>query len=624
MIPGYAGKTLFVNLSSGESREELLDPAVTEKFLGGLGVNNWLAYRHIPPEVEPLSPENGIVIGTGPFSGTIVPGSAKLVITTKFPINGAFATASGGGAFPLRLKSCGYDHVVITGKAERPVYLLLTDAGPEIRDAAALWGMDNSETVDALHDIHQPCSVVPIGPAGENLVALSICVMDKLGTIGRGGLAAVMGSKNLKALVAVQGKFGVAVAHRRRFVKLANTLHERIMKWPGRSDLMQKGLIEAGYTAHSTYAPHTTTPPGMDEEFVSRRQRLSCPSCPQGEKSRICLTDGDYPGIEAYMPHFWKENFGGEGRIAHDRAIKYSDTLNRLGLCHMNFTHLFLYACHLYKEGLIDSGQTGGVALVPDLETALHMAESTAYRRGLGAIFADGLVKTGEHFGDAALAQLGHVKGQALIWDARIKGVGTMEFSQITNPRGAHVAAGGSPSYVPNRPPAEFLRHGERMGADAELLKQAVDDDGFNPGIYTKFSDDWFALFSSTGQCNRAFLNRFFNAETFAELYHALTGREVDASDMMKAAARGFDLGRYLNSRIGFGRKDDSPPVTWFKPLKLEGKSYHLTNYHGNKSLGPEHIERYLDDYYRVRGYDPDTGVPSNALLAEMGIPPGS
>ncbi len=622
MFPGYAGRILFVDLSAGQFREEHLAPELIEKFLGGMGINNWLAWRHIPPLADALSPENAIIVGSGPFSGTIIPGSAELLITTKFPINGAFATAAGGGAFPMRLKSCGYDHLVIHGKAASPVYLLLGAEGPEIRDATSLWGKDGQDTVDDLNRLHESCSVIPIGPAGENRVALSVAFIDKTNTVGRGGLPAVMGAKNLKALVACQGKLGVRMASPRRLERLANALHERIMKWPGRAELMKEGLVTDGPTLNPVYVSEPSTPAGMKEEYYRLRERLACPSCPLGEKSRLCLPDGDFTGVRAYMMRYKVENFGGEGRVAHDRSLKFQDVLNRLGLDLMNFTHLFVYACRLYQEGTITGEHTDGMELKPDLETALRLAEATAYRRGLGAVFAQGLIATGIHFGDAALGQLDHVKGQAPIFDGRMSGLGTMEFSQVINPRGAHVAAGGSPSYLPGQPVSSFLRHGERMGAEPEAVARSIGENSFNPGIFTRFSDDWWALFNCLGMCNRAWLNRFYSINSFTEFYQALTGRDVEARELMKSARRAYDLGRFLNTRIGFGRRDDTPPPSWFRPLRVEGKEHHLADYHQNRVLSPEDFERFMDDYYRERGYDIDTGAPTAAMMEEMGIAP--
>jgi len=242
-IPGYTGRILYVDLTNRRTRTEPLDPEFVGTLIGGWGINNRLVYDLVSPGTDPLSPQNLIVIGAGPFAGTMIPGAAKIVTTTRFPINGAYASAAGGGSFAIMLKSAGYDHVVISGRSELPVFLNISEEKVELCDATDLWGRDSFETIDELRSRYEPCSVIPIGQAGENLVKISITSVDKAGTLGRGGLPAVMGSKNLKAIVVQQGTMETSVAHRLTLQKLVNHLHERIMKWPGRQLIQENGLV---------------------------------------------------------------------------------------------------------------------------------------------------------------------------------------------------------------------------------------------------------------------------------------------------------------------------------------------------------------------------------------------
>jgi aldehyde:ferredoxin oxidoreductase len=251
-IPGYAGSILYVDLTSGRMVKEPLDPELLAALIGGYGINNKLAHDLIPLGTDPLSPANRIIIGAGPFAGTFIPGAAKILVTTRFPLNGAFATAAGGGSFALMLKSAGYDHVVITGRARQPVYLRISEAGVELVDAAELWGKDSFDTIDDLRRRYEPCSVVPIGQAGENLVRDSITSVDKAGTLGRGGLPAIMGAKNLKAIVVQQGTAPVNIAHRLTLQKLVNNLHERMIAWPGRRFILDNGVAPAPPDSHET------------------------------------------------------------------------------------------------------------------------------------------------------------------------------------------------------------------------------------------------------------------------------------------------------------------------------------------------------------------------------------
>ncbi len=606
-IPGYAGSILYVDLTSGITRKESLDPKLVRTLIGGWGINNKLAYDLMPRGVDPLSPENLVIIGAGPFAGTLVPGAAKILVTTRFPVNGAFATAAGGASFALMLKSAGYDHVVISGRAKRPVYLRIAEGNIELCDATELWGKDSFETIDDLRSRYEPCSVIPIGQAGENLVRISITSVDKAGTLGRGGLSAVMGSKNLKAIAVQQGTVKTTIAHRLDLQRLVNDLYERIMRWPGRQFIVENGLM--------------VPPPDVAELHRKTRKPLACPSCPLADKEVVTLCEGPYAGLQTYGPHVSINRFNASSSAeAYEQSIKYVDTLNRYGLCRMNFTSLLSTIVYLYREGVITKEDTGGIELKNDIDTALKLARMTAYREGFGDVLAEGLVGAARRIGRGAEAHIEHIKGQSIVYDPRLRSLGTMEFEQITTPRGAHVAAAGSPSYEPGRPPADFVRHGERMGIPEEALKRVVGPTSFNPGRYSRYSEDWYSLFNCLSLCNRAQVNRFYHVKTIAALYSAVTGINLTTAKIMEASERAWTIGKMLNVREGFNRKDDKAPEAWFKPLMLEGKEYRITAYHGNSVLTRDDVERLLDDYYDERGYDKRIGIPTREKLKELGL----
>ncbi len=605
-IPGYAGNILYIDLTRGRTRKEPLDPELVRTLIGGYGINSKLAYNLIPQGVDPLSPENLIIVGAGPFAGTMIPGAAKVLVTTKFPINGAFATAAGGGSFALMLKTVGYDHVVIGGRAQQPVYLRLTEESAELCDATELWGRDSFETIDGLRSCYEPCSVIPTGQAGENLVKNSITSVDKAGTLGRGGLPAVMGSKNLKAIVVQQGTVETNIAHRLTLQKLVNNLHERIMRWPNRQVIQDNGLMPA--------------PQDMAELHQQTRRPLACPSCPLADKVVVRLNEGRYAGLQTYMPHLSIRRFDARSSAeAYEQSIKYIDTLNRYGLCSMNFSHLLNVVVQLYEEGAITKKDTGGIELKNNIETALKLARMTAHREGFGGVLAEGLVTTAEKLGKEAKERIVHIKGHAIVRDPRVSSLGTMEFEEITMPRGAHVAAAGSPSYDPGRALEDFQRHGERMGAPEEAVKRMAGSN-FNPGRYSRCSEDWYALFNCLSLCNRAQVNRFYHVKTIAALYSAVTGIDLTPTEIMKVSERAWTIGKLLNAREGFDRKDDKVPEAWFKPLIQEGEEHRMTDYYETSTLTKEDVENYLDDYYEERGYDKQSGLPTRQKLKELGL----
>ena len=604
-IPGYAGSILRIDLTSGSVKKEPLPLELVRRFIGGFGINSKLAYDLIPADAAPLSSENLIIVGAGPFAGTLVPGAGKVLVTTRFPINGAFATASGGGSFALMLKSAGYDHLVISGRAERPVYLKIGNGNVELCDAADLWGTDSFETIDALRTRHEPCSVIPIGQAGENLVKCSISCVDKAGTVGRGGLPAVMASKNLKALVAEQDKAEIRVAHSLRLQRLVNTLLGRITMWPGRQPLVDNGIMP--------------TAPDVTQIRKQTRKALACPGCPLADKERIKLEEQEYRRSVTYMAHLGPFEYSyGSSVEQYMQTVKFIDAANRYGIDVYAFNHLMSLMIRLYQEGILSREETDGIELKGDIDTALKLVRMTALREGLGDALADGIAGAAQRIGRGAEQQVIHIKGHGIVLEPRTSSLGTMEFEQIVNPRGAHIAPGGSPSYAPGRPPSDFVRHGQRMGVPREALERIVGQDSFNVGRLTRYSEDWYSLFSCLSLCNRAHVNRFYDAATIAELYSALTGIEVTPAELMEASERAWVVQKLLNVRAGFSRKDDRPPEAWFKPLHIGGMEYALTDYYRTKILNSEDVDRLLDEYYEERGYDKHSGTPTLAKLKEL------
>jgi aldehyde:ferredoxin oxidoreductase len=199
------GKVLHVDLRSEEFETKKLDLDVARDYVGGLGLNAWLMEQVYVTGTDPLSPDNPIILGAGPLVGTNTPGAAKIVATTRFPLNGTISESVGSMRFALNVKGAGFDHLIITGRSKKPVVLVLEDDKASFMDAKELWGLDIFETTDALKKSYagRRSSVIAIGPAGENRVTFSLALVDKASTVGRGGLGAVMGSKNLKAIVAM-------------------------------------------------------------------------------------------------------------------------------------------------------------------------------------------------------------------------------------------------------------------------------------------------------------------------------------------------------------------------------------------------------------------------------------
>jgi len=614
---GYAGSILFVDLTGGKIRKEPLDPDLARAFLGGHGINYKLAYNLIPPDADPLSPENAIIIGAGPFSGTLVPGSAELVITSKLPLSGGFGTNAGGGHFGLMLKSSGYDHVVISGRAPKPVYLTICDDDVEICEAGHLWGRDAFETVDELRAKYEPCSVIPIGPAGENLVKISVTCQDKLGTVGFGGLPAVMGSKNLKAVVAVQGTREIRVADRLRLVRAVDRMMERVMSYRLRPTLIEGGT----YAMTSGWLGSM----GLDTESWAEihkksRKALACPSCPMGDKELNRLTEGEFSPMVSYMTHFMGE-MESSGKTAldnHNRAIKRLDTFNRNGICMINFYNTLGLMFSLYEQGIITK-EDAGIELKRDYETVLHLIAMTAHREGFGDLLAEGALGAARSIGRGAEEHVVHIKGCAPFLDPRIDSFNTMNFAQMVHPGRPNYACGGIGVYMPGRSIDMHIMHARRIGIPDEAIEHIFGPESYNIGRLTKHAEDWFSLFNCLGLCHRLYIHRFHSIDGLVDFYSTITGIETSPTELLKAGERVWNMHKLINIRAGFSREDDSPPRAWFRPLEPGAKESSVKDYFGN-TLTRDDVERALDDYYDERGWDKRTGAPTPQKLKELGL----
>ena len=636
-IGGYAGRILYVDLTTGEVRKEPLDPEMAKQFIGGFGIGFRLAYDLIPPKCDPLSPENAIIIGGGPFTGTPVPGAGEVLATFKAPLTGGIATGTGGGHFGFMLKSSGFDHLVITGRASKPVYVRVFDDGAEICDAGDIWGrLDGYDTVDELRSRHEPCSIIPTGPAGENLVKISVAFIDKGGSIGYCGLPAVMGSKNMAAMVAEMGTCPVKVADRLRLLRWIDQMLEEIMRYRLRQNLIEGGTftmiapwIESmGNSIKNATVKDFTPPPfsGTELDKISRRHRrtLACPGCPQGEKDRVDMPNASFSSRVAYMTDFMRAPSWGATKIedAYDRAIFFDEMMNRLGVCSLNWYPTRDLMAALQEQGILTKEDTGGMELSEDdFEVNLRLVRMTAYREGfLGDLMAEGAWRAAQRIGHGAEQQVMHIKGAAPIVDARSDSWNTMQMSNMVYPGRTHSAPGGIGIYVPGRTIAHHVKEAIRDGVTEEDVKRIFDEKSYNVGRLLKHAYDWYSLFNCLGQCHRLYIHRFHSIEGMVQMYSAITGIETSPAELLKASERVWNLGRIVNVRCGFSRKDDRAPDKWFQPLKgTDGKEYPLMDYFGTRVITREDTEEALDDYYEESGWDKN-GIPTPEKLKEMGL----
>jgi len=464
--------------------------------------------------------------------------------------------------------------------------------------------------------------------------------------VGSGGLCAVMGSKNLKAIVAMQGTKGIAVADPKRLQKLVDEILSRVMVYHLRDEMMEGGAMTmtAGWVPEGQLARCSSMivpyPPEAKEiqaemyEIHKRsRQKIACATCPMSDKDRLDVPERD---VHTYDTAIFAEMaimtlssaFGhranGSALDRYAEALRYSELVNRYGIDKVySFQGLVDFVVTLYEDGIITREDTGGVELDREFGTLLKLVEMTTFREGFGDILADGIIGAASRIGKGADKYVQNVmKGQFILFDPRLWGLGPMQFESMVYPgRSLNVGGGmGAPTYSPGWPIKELLKQAERCGVPKEAIGRIFADNPFNVGRLAKHGEDFFNLFNMLGQCHRLYISRFYSMEIMAELYSAVTGIEATPSDLKLASERVWNLWKVINYKAGFDRKDDQPPRIWFQPLKGPDKEYHLTNYFRNARLTREDVEGFLDDYYDERGWNKETCLPTAKKLKELGL----
>ena len=614
MNGGFAGRILHIDLSQRRFKTEELAPEGAEKFIGGFGLTVKLASEIIVPGTDPLSPDNPIVFGAGPLVGTSLPATSRVYAVTKLPQSNAIGWCGGGGVtFGCLMKNAGYDHIVIKGRADHPVFIKIMDDDIDIVDAQSLWGMGVAQTCSALWEmVGRPAGIISIGQAGENLVSFSMAYIDRLSTIGRGGFGAVMGSKNLKAIL-VRGSRGIQVANRKRYRELHNTMVTNIREYPYLKEWQHLGLLKS--------LPFT--PEGMDYNKI-RKRRIACVSCPIGCKEVIEIPDGEFMGslihsssiVNLLTPTVY-------GFTDYREAIQCVSLLDEYGLDMFEFFGVMEFAKDLYAQGRLPGDAFDEEIRLESFTAMEKWARKISLREGFGNILADGFEGIIKQFGEECRPIAPYtVKGMLpytgprgpLPWNL----FGTMELGQALDPRGPHVGAGGSPTYFARRPLTVFPRHLQRMGVPDEAINRilgtkASGEEYLEIGRLLKYSHRWFAILGSLGICARAQINRFYNAALCAELYESVTGLETDLDDLRKRADRAWTLLWMANLREGMTREKNPLPDKWFQE---PGFNDYLTD----APLSRDEVEKMVEDYFDEQGWNRETGIPDQKRLKELGL----
>ncbi len=607
-IYGYSGLILRVDLTNSKVWTEPTSK-YAERWIGGRAINTWILLNELSPETRWNDPENILAFGVGVLVGTLAPGACRVSIDTKNAFNNALGSANVGGFFGAEIKFAGFDNIIITGKAEKPVYLWINDGKAEIRDASFLWGKTTWDTEKLIRETmkDERIRVASIGPAGENLVKSACIMADRGCAAGGSGCGAVMGSKNLKA-VAVRGKNSIFIADAEEFIKAVDNEMRNINKWQLIKDIRDKGYYGAmGGRLESTaweegYRPVKN---GQDEYWGKekiaciaeqeikkyRKGTVACFSCPISCKPWMDITETEY-NIEG---EGWWNNSSNSYCTKIDNtnlesAIYAHLLTNQLGLDGDNAAQAISWAYECYEKGILTKEDTDGFDLSwGNYESMLALLKKLAYREGFGDFLADGALQAAKKIGKDSEKFVIHVKGQDSLDGVRInKGWG---FGIILSPAaGRHLRGSLNGFWLrDDRPINSYENVPEDLYYNQK--KKAVQDMiGLCSYVYGQTVDDWVALFNSA------------------------TGRSLTIEEFLHIGLQEHNLEKAFNTiHAGFDRNDDYPCERFYNEPVKSGP------YKG-EYLDHNIWDGMLDTIYMLHKWDVKSGLQTRHGLEEIGL----
>ncbi len=599
---GYTGKILRVNLTERTCKVEDLDMDLAKKFIGGRGLGTKILMDEIDPAIDPLSPENKVVIATGPMSGTPVPTGGRYMVITKSPLTGAIACSNSGGFFGAELKKAGYDLMIFEGKSEKPVYLWIEDDKVELRDASHLWGKLVSETTDELNKTHgEKVRVMCIGPAGEKLVKIAAVMNDYDRAAGRSGVGAVLGSKHLKAVV-VKGSKEVHLADKGKVKEVVmqktKMLREHGVTGQGLPTYGTAVLVniinENGiFPVHNFQKAYTEEADHISGETMTNTilvRKNPCFACPIACGRWVRLEKKD--NVEVGGPEYetlWA--YGADCGVYDINAIALANFwCNEYGLDTISAGATIAAAMELYEKGYIKDEEIAdsGVSLkFGDAEAILEWTKKMGAREGFGDKLAEGSYRLCEMYGVPELSMT--VKKLELpAYDPRgVQGHG-LNYA-TANRGGCHVRG--------------YMISPEILGVPQKLDRFSLE----GKAEWVKTFQDLTAVIDSLGMC--LFTSFALGAQDYADLYNAVSGTQHTAESIMEAGARIYTLERMFNLKAGIDPKEDKLPKRLLEEPIPEGPSKGHTH----------KLSELLPKYYEIRGWD-EKGYPKEETIVKLGI----
>ena len=625
---GYTGRILRVNLSTDQIRTEELPDYFYRTYLGGRNTIVYHLLREVPPTTDPLGPENTLIFATGVLTGVPVGYTGRNSVGAKSPLTGAYGEAEAGGFFGAELKFAGFDALVIEGQATQPVYLWIHDGQAEIRPAQHLWGQDIAEGEARLRTElgDRLIRTAQIGPAGENLVRFASIANDVTHIYGRTGMGAVMGSKRLRA-VAVRGHARLALADpdavRAIGRHVVATWREKVWDLHDTGTLGSLSALDAvgglptrNFQAGSFLAAEQIGGQRLrDTILVDRDGCFACPvRCKRVVETRVdehhpYSIDRIYGGPEYETGAALGSNCGVEDL---ETIAKAHELCNRYGLDTISTGVTIAWAMECFERGILSSSDVDGLELhFGNGAAVLTLVAKIAHRQGIGDLLAQGTRWAAQQVGRGSEQFAMNVKGLELpMHEPRIKhGLG---LGYALSPTGAdHVHNVQDDLYTTTS--SLFFDRVRTLG-----ILEPLPATDLSPAKVRLLAYDvlWWSLFNCLELCASSPFAMDLNLVN--DLVRATTGWNTSLWELGKVAERSVTLPQLFNVRAGFTPADDQVPERFFQALLASstGKPLDRHQFEDGKSL-----------YYQMRGWDPQTGIPTRAKLIELaldGFLPGS
>lgn len=600
-MKGYNGRFLKVDLNTKSLSDMPLEEGLLKKYIGGSTLAAKLLYPHIKKGMDPLAPESPLIFAVGPLTASTIPMVSRYAVCGVSPLTGYWGEATSGGSFPFRLKQAGWDGIFMTGKADKPVYLYLDNGKAELRDAEDLWGKDIYESQEKLKAaVGQPnVGMALIGPAGEQMVKTAGIMNEAGRTAGRCGLGALMGSKNLKAVVAT-GRIRVETADHERLravTKEAQTAVRQSIMSPALREygtLMYTDLgmtlsdVPVKYFQKSVFPASKLTGQALRQKYTV--ENFACMGCPVGcgrevknFKEGLNIDGPEYETVIAFGPLCMNFDF--------DTIVAANYLCNAYGVDTISLGVSIAYAMYLYEKGVLTRKKAGMPIRWGDGKTIVKLVEMSIKQEGIGNLLSQGTRKMAEAFGRDP-GEAAQVKGMEMaMHDARA--FTGMALSYATGPRGACHLKGDYYNVEIGSMVTEYnILPGDRFASagKAEMVAK-----------YQNFKD----LFDSLTLCKFA----AYTPTLICNALNAVTGWDYTPEMLLETGERSIAVKRAISNRLGLTRADDKLPKVCLEALQ-EG---------GSAGKVPD-MDVLLREYYAYRKWDWETGKPHHAQLIALGL----